>query len=317
MNDVAELEREADRADRGFGIVAVHVENRRLHRLRDVGRVHGRAGEAGRGRETDLVVDDDVHRAADVVARKLGKVERLGDDTLARERGVAVHEHGQHAVVVDVAEPILLGARHALGDRVDRFEVTRVRGERDRRSTRPMSEVNLPVAPTWYFTSPEPCGTFGSSSPSNSRKICSYDLPTHVREHVEPAAVRHAHHDLFDTGVGGRVEQEVEHRDQRLAAFEAESLLAEELGVQEALERFGAVEVAERMRRLSSGVIARARLRLVLDPRLLIGLLDVHVLDADGARVRVAQHAENVAQLHHRRDRRGRRSGTRGRDPRS
>jgi hypothetical protein len=35
-----------------------------------------------------------------------------------------------------------------------------------------------------------------------------------------------------------------------------------------------------------------------LDPRLLVGLLDVHVLDADRARVRVAQHAEDVSQRH-------------------
>ncbi len=37
-----------------------------------------------------------------------------------------------------------------------------------------------------------------------------------------------------------------------------------------------------------------------LDPRALVGVLDVHVLDADGARVRVAQHAEDVAQRHQR-----------------
>ena len=38
----------------------------------------------------------------------------------------------------------------------------------------------------------------------------------------------------------------------------------------------------------------------VLDPAPLLRVLDVHVLDADGAAVRVAQHAEEVPQLHHR-----------------
>ena len=37
-----------------------------------------------------------------------------------------------------------------------------------------------------------------------------------------------------------------------------------------------------------------------LDPLPLIGILDVHVLDADRARVRVAQHSEDVAQRHQR-----------------
>ena len=91
-----ELEREAHHPHRGFGVVAVHVEDRRLHHLGDVGRVHARPAELGRGGEPELVVDDDVHGAADLVAGHLGEVERLGDHALARERGVAVHEHRQH-----------------------------------------------------------------------------------------------------------------------------------------------------------------------------------------------------------------------------
>ena len=45
----------------------------------------------------------------------------------------------------------------------------------------------------------------------------------------------------------------------------------------------------------------RLRVRLLdalLDPAALLGVLDVHVLDADGAAVGVAQDAEDVAQLH-------------------
>ncbi len=42
----------------------------------------------------------------------------------------------------------------------------------------PSRPVKVPSAPRWYFTSPEPCIDFGSRLPSNSRKICAYDLPT-------------------------------------------------------------------------------------------------------------------------------------------
>ena len=65
-----ELERELHDAHRGLGIVAVHVEDRRLHHLGDVGGVHARATELGRRREPELVVHDDVHGAADLVARE-------------------------------------------------------------------------------------------------------------------------------------------------------------------------------------------------------------------------------------------------------
>ena len=77
--------------------------------------------------EADLVVDDDVDRAAGAIAVELGEPERLGDDALAGERGVAVHEHRHHAAAVVVAEVVLLGAHDALDDRIDRLEVARVR----------------------------------------------------------------------------------------------------------------------------------------------------------------------------------------------
>ena len=54
--------------------------------------------------------------------------------------------------------------------------------------------------------------------------------------------MRHRHDGLFDSGVGRAVEEEIEHRDERLRAFEAEALLAEELRVQEAFERLRAVQ---------------------------------------------------------------------------
>ena len=82
---LTEGERELDHAARSLGVVAVDVEDRRLHRLGDVGRVDGGAREVGSGGETELVVHDDVHRAADVVAGELREVERLRDHALAGE----------------------------------------------------------------------------------------------------------------------------------------------------------------------------------------------------------------------------------------
>ena len=107
----------------------------------------------------------------------------------------------------------------------------------------------------------------------------------------------------------------VEHRDDRLAALEREPLLPDELGLQEALERLGRVEPLEHVQ-LQLGVgLLRLLLDPLLDPLALLGVLDVHVLDADVAAVGVAQHAEHVAQLHHAVGRRSRRPGTRGRGP--
>jgi hypothetical protein len=61
-------------------------------------------------------------------------------------------------------------------------------------------------------------------------------LAQHVREHVEPPAVRHPDHDLL--GAGGRAARDrlVEHRDERVGALDAEALLPLVGEAEEALE---------------------------------------------------------------------------------
>ena len=81
------------------------------------------------GGEADLVVDDDVHRAAGAVAAQLRHVQRLGDDALAREGRVAVERHRQDGEVrAALADDVLLGAGDTLDDRVDRLQVGGVGG---------------------------------------------------------------------------------------------------------------------------------------------------------------------------------------------
>src|SRR6266516_3624589 len=46
------------------------------------------------------------------------------------------------------------------------------------RSLLPSEATKSPSAPRWYLTSPDPCAVRGSRLPSNSWKICAYDLPT-------------------------------------------------------------------------------------------------------------------------------------------
>src|SRR5690606_29914704 len=76
-----------------------------------------------------------------------------------------------------------------------------------------------------------------------------------------------------------------------------EALLADVLRLQERLERLGLVELAEDAQLLVVVRLLVGALELLLEPVALLVVADVHVLDADRAAVRVAQHAEDVAEL--------------------
>ena len=136
---VAELravgEREPHGAEGRVGVVGVHVDDRDVEPLREVARVARRPTLGRIRREADLVVRDQVERAAGRVPLEALQVERLRDDALAGERGVAVDEdrEGDRRVVQRRAARAigLLGARPALDDGVDRLEVARVRCDRD------------------------------------------------------------------------------------------------------------------------------------------------------------------------------------------
>src|SRR5690606_28223112 len=83
----------------------------------------------------------------------------------------------------------------------------------------------------------------------------------------------------------------------RFPALEAESLLADVLRLQERLERLGFVELAEDAHLLVVPWLRVRTLYFLLDPLALGRVLDVHVFEADGAAVGVAQDTEDVTQL--------------------
>jgi len=74
-----------------------------------------------------------------------------------------------------------------------------------------------------------------------------------VGQHVQPAAVRHTQHHPPGPARTGELDRLVEHRHQRVEAFDREALLAEIRLVQKALERLDAVRRASNLR-FASGV---------------------------------------------------------------
>ena len=201
--------------------------------------------------------------ATDVIARELREVERLGDDALAREGGVAVNEHRE----VRDARPWADSTSVPSLGRITRSCLARTMpsttGDTASRCegfeaietsiVAPLGFLNTPRAPLWYLTSPLPCTLSGSRLPSNSREDVAVGLADDVGEHVQTSAVRHADDGFLDALVGRVVEDRLEGHDGRLRALETEALLADVASVQEALEDLG---LAERTR--GCGAVRRA-----------------------------------------------------------
>ena len=98
----------------------------------------------------------------------------------------------------------------------------------------------------------------------------------------------------------GLVEKGVEQHDGRLGPLESEPLLPDVAGVEEPLEDLRRVEPVR-----GCGAAPRASradghaLEVLLDPPLLAGILDVHVLDAECPAVGVAQDVEDLVEGGH------------------
>ena len=292
-----EREREVHDVDARFRVLAVHVEDRGLDHLGDIGCVHRGSRVGGRGREADAVVDHDVDGPPRAVARQRAHVEGLGDDALTGESCIAVHEDRQHLLVPGIVSHVLQRSRHSLDDRVHRFEVAGVGGQRD---------VQLPTGGTRVRAGRAQVVLDVAGPLTGERVDVPFELPEdllvalaeNVGQNVEAAAVGRSEHDLCDAGLHRSGEYAIEHRYQGLEPFKGEALVADVLGVKKTLERLGGVEHRERTA-LAGGVQPPGRVRALdppLDPRLLVRLLDEHVLDAERAAVRLAEDAQDLAQ---------------------
>ena len=207
-----------------LGIVAVDVEDRRLDELGDVGRIGRGARIARIGGEADLVVDDEMQRAAGAVAAQARKPEAFRDDALAGEGRVAVDEQRQHLrALEDVVELVLLGAHLAEHHGIDDLEMRRIGGQRQMHAVavefavRRSAEVVLDVARAFDLV----------GRGRTALELVEDDavrLAHHLAQHVEPAAMRHAEADLAQAELAAALDDLLERRDHRLGAVEAEAL---------------------------------------------------------------------------------------------
>ncbi len=128
---LAIIECQSQNAHGGFGIVAVHMENRRLHHARDIGCIRRGTRIIRQRGETDLIVDHQMQRAAGRVAIELGKVQRLRDYALSGKSRIAVDQQRDYAELFFIAQALLFGAHHPFDHGIHRLQMAGIGGQRN------------------------------------------------------------------------------------------------------------------------------------------------------------------------------------------
>ncbi len=235
--------------------------------------------------------------AADGVAVELHHVEAFGGDALAGEGRVAV-DQDRHALVplVVVAEP-LLGAGPAEDDGIGELQVRGIgrEGDPDRLAAVGGEAAGVPLVVLHVAAALDEVLLPGLLEFGEDLVV---GLVQDVHEHVQPAAVGHGDRVLLDSVRRPVLGQFVEHGDERLAAVEAEPLLAAVPGLQEVLEAVGLDELPQDPELLPTGEFRAIadRLHLLLQPAAAGPVLDVHVLHADVAAVGVLEQGDDLAE---------------------
>src|ERR1700686_525046 len=126
---VAVLGGDSRYANYGIHVFAIHMENWNRLPPRQLRREARGMLFAAVGGESDQVVDDDVNRSAYRKTAQVGIGHGLRGHALAGESSVPVHENRQILFLSAYTGAVLFGASASHRNRIDGFEVARVRGQ--------------------------------------------------------------------------------------------------------------------------------------------------------------------------------------------
>jgi hypothetical protein len=197
----AVLQRQLGGQHHGFGIVAVDVQHRRLDHLDDVGAVQ-RGAHVARvaGGEADLVVDDDVHRAAGGVAAGLRQRQRFLTTPWPAKAASPCTSTGSTCLPLLVAAAVHARAHRAFHHRVDDFQVRGVERQRQVHRAAGGGHVGAEALVVLHVTGGQ---VFGGGVVELGEQVLGH-LAQRVDQHVQAAAVGHADHDFLHALGAGR-----------------------------------------------------------------------------------------------------------------
>ena len=210
---------ELGHVDHGFRMITIHMKDRNLDHLCDIGAIERRACLCGGRRVADLVVDDDVDRAAGAIAGKLRKVQCLCNHTLARKGCVAVDDDGNDRFAIRITCTNLLRLRAPFNDRINGLEMRRIRSQSEMdafpRRDAPIAGEALVI---FHIARAEGCGDIRRIFELREDRLVA--LPKNIRENIQSTTMGHADDDLAYSKGGCIFHYMVEQRNQGFPALE-------------------------------------------------------------------------------------------------
>ena len=108
-------------------MIAIHMKNRRFNHLGHIGRIRRTPGIRRHGRETNLVVHDQMHRSPGPIPLQLRQIQHFSHRSLPSKGRITMHQQRQHLTTLrHVAQRPLPRPSLALHHRIHRLQMTRV-----------------------------------------------------------------------------------------------------------------------------------------------------------------------------------------------
>ncbi len=239
-----------------------------------------------------------MHRAADGEAAGLGHLEQLHHHALTGEGRVAVDQDRHDLLAGGVATAFLARTDAAGHDRVGDFQVRRVERQGQVDGTTGGGDVGREAHVVLHVAGGGVVVVLELAFELVEQLARA--LAEGVHQHVQAAAVGHADHHVLDAILAGVTDDGVHHRDQRIAAFQREALLADVLGVQVAFQTLGSRQALQgaALGLCVQVVVATGHFQALVQPLALLDLGDVHEFRTDRAGVGLLQTLQQVAQFH-------------------
>ena len=291
---IAVIDRQLGDEQHRLRVVGVDVKNRRLHHFCHVRAVLRGAGIfAATGGESDLIIHHDMQRAARFIGPGLRHLKGLHDHALPGKGRVAVNDHGPHAVAHGIAAPLLARAHRALHHRRYDFQVRGIEDQGQMHLAARGHHVGGEALVVLHVTRT----LVGRAALELGEQLRGH-FAQDVHQHVQTTAVRHADNDFLGAVAPDALNHLGEHRDQALAAFEAEAFRSRELRAQRLFQAVGLDQAAQNLAAHIRAVIGRRAhgLHARHNPLALLRVHDVHELDAHRMAVGLLQGVDNIVQ---------------------